>query len=353
MSKDTIIISPSGNFYGSEQVLFDFLSHSKNSYTLYIPQQSKFLERLKEAKLHDRHSLKYFNSRRLYFLYLSVLFQLIFLGKKRVYINEGGHIKWAKLLAKLLPHKKFILHLRILEDVSPSRLGTSMANVEYIIISKFLEKEFNTDQPYHLVHDAYIFKSLSKPVWSQKMEVLKFGIIGRVALAKGLGELQELFTGLNEHPAAKQFEFHFYGDVMNTPQVEKILDHIRQLPAIKMFFHGFVDKQLIYKSIDAVLHLNKFEPLGRIYFEALEYEIPIIGFNSGGIGELSSLVGDTSTIIECTEDASWINVLIDRLDQLHKHYGAFQQQASTSKIKAKEIFSISNYVDQISLIINR
>jgi|GEM_PF-713771 len=353
MSKSTIVISPSGNFYGSEQVLFDFLSHTSDNYSLYLPMESKFLKKIREASLDSRHQIKTFNPQRLYFLYFFVLVQLLFQGKKRAYVNEGGHIKWIKLLAKILPKKKFILHLRILEDVKPDRLGTPISNVEYIVISRFLENELKGQHLYHLVHDAYIFKNQPNGVGKQKVDVLRFGIIGRVALSKGVRELEKLFTKLNGMPISKQFEFHFYGDIVKTMEVDSILENIKQMQSIKTFFHGFVDKHLIYSSIDAVLHLNKYEPLGRIYFEALEHEIPIIGFKSGGIGELSSIVGDHSTIIELTEDSTWITSLIDCLDQLHRQYGTFKQQTSESRKKAKDIFSISKYVNQVSLIINQ
>jgi hypothetical protein len=48
--KKIIIISPSGNLYGSEQVLFDYLVHtSKFSYT-FVPKNSIFASTLKKKK---------------------------------------------------------------------------------------------------------------------------------------------------------------------------------------------------------------------------------------------------------------------------------------------------------------
>ena len=46
----------------------------------------------------------------------------------------------------------------------------------------------------------------------------------------------------------------------------------------------------IYSKIDLVLHLNIHEPLGRIFFEALDYGIPFVGFRSGGIGEIANKI---------------------------------------------------------------
>ena len=44
--KKIAIISPSGNYYGSEQVLHDFLCTSHHQYTVYAPK-GKFIDILK------------------------------------------------------------------------------------------------------------------------------------------------------------------------------------------------------------------------------------------------------------------------------------------------------------------
>ena len=43
--------------------------------------------------------------------------------------------------------------------------------------------------------------------------------------------------------------------------------------------------------MDLLIHLNKKEPLGRIIFEAVNYNTPILLFKAGGAGELANLLG--------------------------------------------------------------
>ena len=68
----SIIISPSGNLYGSEQVLIDYLDLTSLDHKVYIPANS-----LLENLFANRNYLfKKFNN--LIVLYLSVIYDLIF-----------------------------------------------------------------------------------------------------------------------------------------------------------------------------------------------------------------------------------------------------------------------------------
>lgn len=57
-------------------------------------------------------------------------------------------------------------------------------------------------------------------------------------------------------------------------------------------------------GLDMLLHFNKAEALGRIYLEAIEHGIPLIGFNAGGINELARMMGLESMMVDGEKD-SW------------------------------------------------
>lgn len=46
--KRIAIISPSGKFYGSEQVLFDFLCTTQHKYVIYVPEGT-FYDKIKRC----------------------------------------------------------------------------------------------------------------------------------------------------------------------------------------------------------------------------------------------------------------------------------------------------------------
>lgn len=52
--KRIAIISPSGKFYGSEQVLFDFLCTTQHKYVIYVPEGT-FYDKIKNQGVHTPH----------------------------------------------------------------------------------------------------------------------------------------------------------------------------------------------------------------------------------------------------------------------------------------------------------
>lgn len=72
----SIIISPSGNLYGSEQVLIDYLVQTKNNYTVYVPKSSVLESELHQLNTH--HSIRSFNSKILQLFYFKFFVLLLF-----------------------------------------------------------------------------------------------------------------------------------------------------------------------------------------------------------------------------------------------------------------------------------
>ena len=94
-----IIVSPSGNLYGSEKVLLDFLATAEEDYEIYLPEGR--LRRRIAGQL-PQVRLRVFS--RVQLLYPELFLRMIFSSRRFLYCNEGGHIRRIGLLARLLPH---------------------------------------------------------------------------------------------------------------------------------------------------------------------------------------------------------------------------------------------------------
>ncbi len=262
MSK-TIVISPSGNFYGSEQVLWEFLRDTGNHYTLYVPANSFLQEKITKAG--TPHRLKTFDPRKLPLLYGRIFFSLLFRQADAVYLNEAGHSRFLLLLARFFPGRRFVVHVRMLEDAQGSRWRKRIpSNVRVISISGSVGQKLPF--PSELIYDPYRF-SMTRPSPVKKApHRLIVGIIGRVTATKGLGRLPELLEYLAEG-APGRFVFYLYGGVSAAPGDQELIDRLTALPDVHL--KGFTEnKDEIYDSIDCVLHLSIEEALGRDFFLA-------------------------------------------------------------------------------------
>ncbi len=324
-----IIISPSGNLYGSENVLFDYLKHSKLKFEfIFVPQSSLFKEKLDQS---DFHTKGFTN---LKFLYCGVLFKFFTSKIKTVYCNEAGHIRYIYNLAWLFPKVNFVVHVRILEDTV--RIKHSLRNLKFVTISKTIQSGFQIAS--FDVYDGYHF-SLLKNWHSLPSGKLVVGIVGRVTPSKGIG----LFTNEFFQICGANLDFHFYGDIDSSLKISENMQLLRGQENV--FFKGFVsEKTKIYPFIDVLLHVNENEPLGRIFFESLDFGIPFIGINKGGIGEIAEQI-NYPYVFEKNELAQVLSDLVE------KRWTFNSQILENSRKNALEVFSIANYSEQIDKIL--
>jgi glycosyltransferase involved in cell wall biosynthesis len=346
INSGTVIISPSGNFYGSEQVLYDFLLVSENEYTVYVPGKGRFIQRLRALR---KHNVKVIGSNiKLFYI---KMFWLLWLGRyKTIYVNEGAHVRYIKMLASFFKGKKFIVHIRITEDTQPSRIGALPKNVFLICISQYI-RNLITDpaiKNIETIYDLYVLGKkagieLSSEADSNKIKV---GIIGRVTNSKGLKEIIT-FCDFLEHSSVKNIELNFFGDVeKELPDVLTFLVKADKYKNTIVKFHGFQeDKDAIYSSIDLVIHLNKLEPLGRIFLESLDYGVPVIGFNEGGIGEMAKLLKLEDCMVN--NDVNWPDNLYYKIIHIKEELNRY----SAARKKMDAYFSATSYCKQVEAII--
>lgn len=324
-----IIISPSGNLYGSENVLFDFLNQSSILFErIYVPENSSFYLKLKYQ------GFNCIGFKRTKILYFKLALVLLCSKVSVVYCNEGAHSKYINFLAHLFPNVKFILHVRISEDTSMDRLkGLEKNNVNIISISKNINTIIHLKN--HLIYDGFAFK-INKPFALANLKPLKIGIIGRITGTKGFDFFLEIYESLHEN---ENIEFHFFGDIDTS--VKYSTDFYKIQNNTNLVFHGFEkDKNKIYACIDILIHFNENEPLGRIFFESLDYGVPFIGINSGGIGEIASVI-DYPYVFNKTEFQSQVLKFI----QFSENFK--MDRLETSREIAKDFFSIKTYTSKL------
>lgn len=338
----TAIVSPSGNFYGSEQVLYDFLMQSENEYTVYVPAKGRLIQRLRSL---NRHNIQVLGSSiKLFYL---KLFWLLLVGRyENVYVNEGGHIRYIKKLASFFKRKKFIIHIRITEDTTSSRIGALPGNVFFICISQYIRNLIPDSGIKNIktIYDLYVLNKNVRIVSKANSgsNKIKIGIIGRVTNSKGLKEIVA-FCDFLENKKAQNIEVNFFGDVeKDKTDVLEFLKKVKNYKNTSIIFHGFQErKDAIYSSIDLVVHLNKLEPLGRIFLESLDYGIPIIGFNEGGIGEMAKLLGLEKCMVNY--DVNWLGNLYSKVIHVKGELNKY----SDARKKMDSYFSASGYCKQV------
>lgn len=346
----TIIISPSGNYYGSEQVLVDFLLNSSNYYTVYIPFNSRLAAEIQSLKL--KHIIKHYSLRFLKLFYLKIALLFLFRRVNKIYINEGGHIRYIKLLAKLYPSAKFFVHLRILEDTELKRTGKIITpNITFITVSNFMLEHLKHIGNKVMIYDPYNFSNyLCKNNTDVKKE-LRIGIVGRIVANKGIKDILGFFKFLIINDSAKNYSFHFFGEVFYDKETIELITEIKNLKNIKIKFHGFIsNKRLIYENINCLLHFNKYEPLGRIFFEALEYHKPLIGFNSGGIAELANINCLQDLLIEYESENKWYKEMLSKLEKVRSDYTIYQQRLREQLPLSSDLFNVQKYAMKLDLM---
>jgi len=345
MTNRCTIISPSGNFYGSEQVLFDFLSHTTQVYTVMVPSGSILLRKLEEARL--AHRLKTFRPGSPVRLYAGIFFRLATGKIRTLYLNEAGHSKYAVLLARCYPKRKFVVHVRMNEDTEPARWPSHpLPNLQLIGISGFIEHRLPL--PAVCIVDPYRFTD--RYLWREKKvpSILKIGIIGRITVTKGLNKLIQLAGHAAKDPAAARLRFSLFGDASGESGDRDLVSRLATLPNVTL--KGFVaDKDDIYKDLDCVLHLSVVEALGRIFFEAIDYGKPFLGFDAAGIGEIGRLTGLDRGLV--APDEQWKENMLQRLLLLDNCYGSWVTEIEQKKEACKAIFSMDRYVSRINGLI--
>ena len=343
-SNKIAIISPSGNFYGSERVLLDFLKNTTNQYSVYLPEKSVFLTEINRNQL--LHKIKTFSS--LPILYLELFFQLLSNKLTCIYANEGGHVRFIRLLARCFPKLKFIIHIRIIEDTYKNRLKNLPDNITLIAISDFIVDKLHEYNHVVKIYDPYDYQMyiLEPNIHTNAFDI---GVIGRVTKTKGIENAYNFFSFLDKSPKSDiVYQVNFYGTIEETEDVKDFVSKMESFKNIKIEFKGFIGNTLdIYSNTNCILHFNSVEPLGRIFFEAVNFKIPFIGFNTGGIGEIANELGMQKYVVSPVDN--WEFEMHKILMSVIGNPSQTKANLIMAETKMKNIFNVKNYVNELEI----
>ncbi len=339
---NSLIISPSGNFYGSEQVLFDFLAASEKLYQVYVPKKSILQQKLIKE---NKHEIISFTSLPLLYLKLAII---LLLKKGTLYVNEGGHVKYIKLLAKLFPNRKFVLQIRLLDDTCASRLHNLPPNIKIVCVSQFIANNIPSQYNPLVLNDPFELPKLVTLQANKQQTLFTIGFIGRVTPTKGLNEVSELLSSLEDK--AHKINIIFFGTIeIDKKEVNAFVKKCKTFKSINVSFKGFVDnKKEIYQALNLVIHLNKEEAFPRIALESWAYGIPLIGFDAGGLGEINKMLNASEFLIN--DNTMWVEQTINIINTV-------VQKSPTSTIKncqdmITKKLSINNFTQKLETLIS-
>lgn len=329
-----IIISPSGKFYGSEQVLYDYLSETSLRLDVYVPAKGVFVSKLQDLKL--QHWIRVFNSSFVTLFYIKLIYSLAIGKFSSVYCNEAGHVRYITLLARIFSKINFIIQVRINEDTAPGRWPIKKPkNLELLVISKFIQNKLNFNT--FLLYDPYRFQQ--QIINASADSKLKIGIIGRISVAKGFNHLIELLDFCKEKD--RSYQFLLYGDPDPKLVVDGSIDELKTYENVHLM--GFCyDKTRMYESVNCVLHLCSTEPLGRIFLEAIDLNIPFVGFNAGGIGEIGEMTGLTELLVS-PDEKNIPAAFIRKLEIVEREQRRLILTIYEKKKMAEKIFDLKKY----------
>lgn len=340
--KKTILISPSGKLYGSEQVLLEYLKKSKTKKIVYIPGNSP-LQKYLNSKSFVHKTFK-----SLTFLYFKIFIMLL-MGRQKMFINEAGHIRYVKVLASILPHKRFFVFVRLLEDCNFNRIKNTPANVSFIAVSNFLKQQLPEKIPATVIHDPYTLENKCiEP--KKKNTTFSIGIIGRITPTKGLNELPPILKHLS-NKVNEEVDVYFWGSYNKSDNwTKEFIKEVNQIPNIRPHFKGFQkDKSLIFEHFDILLHLSKVEALGRVIFESIDYNTPFLAFDNGGSAELAKKLKLNNLLIP--EEGNWSEAFSEKLFDIKNNNSKYLEQLQESKKIIREHFSAKAYADKVDSLL--
>ncbi len=312
--KTGILISPSGKMYGSEQVLLDFLAHTTILWIVYVPEKTPLFDFLTRKK-HNTYQLKGFNKRAISRFYLlKIIPSLCCKNITTVYVNEGGHIQYLRIVAKLFFLKKFGLHLRLLQDVKKVSRLPALRNITLFTPTMYLAKELKGHWKVFQLYDLIsgVVQKTNDFILPHE-GIIHISIIGRVEISKGSSKAFSFIEYVRMQHPSFPIHFHFFGDLS-----EEFLEKSRKLEkgsGVKVSFHGFqILAKCLYQS-PLVLHFCPTEAMGRVFLESIQRGCLFLGPKSGGIQEIATLLGLSDFLFDDTQ-SNWKGNLFQMIKDL-------------------------------------
>lgn len=186
-------------------------------------------------------------------------------------------------------------------------------------------------------HRLYNPIALVKSTLSQKSYRGVIGFAGMTAPWKGLHELY-LWSSLYEielkDVGIKEIALYGKNIYLTKGEHSKYYDELQRLkelfPTSLIKEKGLVDPEVIYDSIDIMLHLsNKEEPFGRVILESFAHGVPCISTGLGGAGELMK---GLKKLVHFSYDYGGLTL---KVSELMKHRQEYEAVAEHGRLQFK------------------
>jgi len=308
-SKKVLIVEPSGNLWGSERVLLDFLKAASDlptgfELTICYPSGSPIeceLDKLPfrlmprfTSELHRKSRLV-----RIWFM-LKVTLSILRLKPDLIYVNQAGATR-SILPAAWLLRIPVVSHIRLLEDSDyiASCYSRFFNQIYPIAISQFIYDalEIKTRIPKGKVsclYDIYAPKSRKgKQADRKKNNDWPFVCIGRLEQGKGQDILLDALHVLNRK--GRRHGVRFIGSVAAGSNFDELLESQCQTMGVSEVVQWCGYQSNVFtlaKDAIALICPSRVEALGRVVFEAWDMGlVPIVWNGSGGAAEIIQASG--------------------------------------------------------------
>ncbi len=307
-AKRVLVVEPSGNLWGSERVLLDFLSAEMNSeefeITVCYPAGSPIEKELEKkpfklfphfaAELHLRSVLA-----RLFFV-INITLKLLRIKPDLIYVNQAGATR-SMIPAAWLLRIPIVSHIRLLEDADyiASCYSPFFSRIYPVAISHFIHEALEAQQriPHDKTscfYDIYTSKNNNNmPAQQAEGGERPFVCVGRLAYAKGQDVLLDALSILKNK--GHSHGVRFIGSVTVGDDFDEKLkvqcDHLKLNDSVEWCGYQS-DIFSLAKHAIALVCPSRVEPLGRVVFEAWNMGlIPIVWEGSGGAAEIINASG--------------------------------------------------------------
>ena len=172
---------------------------------------------------------------------------------------------------------------------------------------------------------------------------LRLGMVGRVAVYKGqLEAVHALHRLVNQHGVDAELWLVGHRDFAYAEQVRQTVTALNI--ADRVLWKEFTpDTGTVYREIDIALSCSHSEAFGRVVVEALAHGCPVIGADSGGIGEIIT-DGENGLLYPLGDPGA----LAAQVVKLAGQDGLYTRIASAAFGSVYPRFSLQQYVEQLT-----
>ena len=352
------VIEPSGQLYGSELALLDIveaLDRSRFSVEVVLPVGSSFSERLRASGVSVQELLRPMAHQASRLKKLLTYWRLADHWRRQrpdlVYVNQGGILRPIAAIARRfkLP---VLCQVQTLADARwVGGLAVTHAQVSaFVCNSRFIAE--HTKVPAErlcLVYQGYKPKGLRQMHPQAKNRPLEVGLLGRICESKGHYLVVEAARRLKASNSA-DFHFRFIGDADDEAERQRIRGLVESCELQQVIeFRGYrSDIGAEFGALDLLVVPSVGEALGRVFFEAAEARLPILGSDHAGLGEVSRFFRAGVQF-----QSGSVDDFLHKLQQMAAQYEATWQEFNSASGRMLAMLKLEPYIKVVEQILER